>query len=72
MRKRWDLPLINKHNFIEVKLWWIDRSQIIIEVGQNQRCKEACYDPKGEYIGLNVYDMTPRGGIYGVKCTCNV
>jgi hypothetical protein len=30
------------------------------------------YDPKGEYIGLNVYDMTPRGGIYGAKCTCNV
>jgi hypothetical protein len=30
------------------------------------------HDPKGKYIGLNVYDMTPRGGIYGAKCTCNV
>jgi hypothetical protein len=31
-----------------------------------------CYDPRGAYIGINVYDMTPRGGIYGPKCTCNV
>jgi hypothetical protein len=32
-----------------------------------------CYDPRGAYIWLNVYDMTPgRGGIYGPKCTCNV
>jgi hypothetical protein len=29
--------------------------------------------PRGAYMGLNVYDMTPKGGhIYGVKCTCNV
>jgi hypothetical protein len=27
--------------------------------------------PRGAYMGLNVYDMTPRGGIYGDKCTCN-
>jgi hypothetical protein len=31
-----------------------------------------CYDPRGAYIGLNVYDMTPRGGMYGDKCTCNL
>jgi hypothetical protein len=38
------------------------------------RVKEnhICYDPRGAYIGINVYDMTPRGGIYGPKCTCNV
>jgi hypothetical protein len=37
-------------------------------------CKEVvgCYDPREPYIGINVYDMTPRGGIYGTKCTCNV
>ena len=23
-----------------------------------------CYDPRGAYIGLNVYDMIPRGGVY--------
>jgi hypothetical protein len=28
--------------------------------------------PRGGYMGLNVYDMTPRGGKYGAKCTCNV
>jgi hypothetical protein len=27
--------------------------------------------PRGAYMGFNVYDMTPRGGIYGVKCTCD-
>jgi hypothetical protein len=32
----------------------------------------CCYDQRGAYIELNVYDMTPRGGIYGDKCTCNV
>jgi hypothetical protein len=31
-----------------------------------------CYDPRGAYIWLNVYDMTPRGRIYGPKCTFNV
>jgi hypothetical protein len=30
------------------------------------------YDPRGAYMGLNVYDMIPKGGIYGAKCTCNV
>jgi hypothetical protein len=29
------------------------------------------YDPRGEYIGLNVYDMTPMEAIYGDKCICN-
>jgi hypothetical protein len=24
------------------------------------------------YIGINVYDVTLRGGIYAPKCTCNV
>jgi hypothetical protein len=33
---------------------------------------DNCYDPRGAYIWLNVYDMTPRGSIYGPKCTCNV
>ena len=36
-----------------------------------------CYDPRGEYIWINVYDMTPRGEYMGlnvhVMCTylCN-
>jgi hypothetical protein len=32
----------------------------------------CCYDPKGAYMGLNLYYMSPRRGIYGDKCTCNV
>jgi hypothetical protein len=24
--------------------------------------ESMCYDPKGGYIGLNIYDMTPRLG----------
>jgi hypothetical protein len=33
---------------------------------------DLCYDLRGAYIGIQVYDMTPRGGIYGDKFTCNV
>jgi hypothetical protein len=31
-----------------------------------------CYDLIGAYMGINVYDIPPSGGIYRPKCTCNV
>jgi hypothetical protein len=32
-------------------------AMLVCELGE-----ALCYYPKEEYIGLNVYDMTPRGG----------
>jgi hypothetical protein len=27
--------------------------------------KRICYDPRGEYMGLNLYDITPGGYTWG-------
>jgi hypothetical protein len=45
--------------------------------GPGKYKERECYHPKGEYVGLNVYDVTPKGAYMGLnshlmfKYVCN-